>query len=93
MAIYDIGNLAHNLAESQFNTTYHVAIFANEGYVGHPLKGNPAMEVKLPKELSFLIPLAYGEKWTYFDFMPIKKEMEGGKIVVENEFEVDDQRL
>jgi hypothetical protein len=86
LTIFDIGNLAHNLAESQFNSSYHIATFASSGMAGHPFKGRPNMEVKLPKELAFLKPLAYPGQWTYFDLRPLRKQIESGKLNMENEF-------
>ena len=86
LTIFDIGNLAHNLAESQFNSSYHLAIYANSGEAGNPFKGNPNTEVKLPKELTFITTLTYDGKWTYFDLKPLRKQIESGKLKVENEF-------
>lgn len=86
LTIFDIGNLAHNLAESQFSSSYHLAIFAGSGEAGKPFKGNPNTEVKLPKELTFLTTLTSDGKWTYFDLKPLRKQIENGKLKVENEF-------
>lgn len=86
LTIYDIGNFVHNLAESQLNSSYHLAIFSTSGEAGNPFIGQANTEVKLPKELAFLSNLAYEDKWTYFDLVPLRKEIETGKIKLDNEF-------
>lgn len=86
LTIYDIGNLVHNLAESQLNASYHVAIFAKSGSAGNPLMGKTATKVEQNNDLAVFYSLASDVNWTYFNLLPLRHLLERGKLDTKNDF-------
>ena len=83
--VYDVGNLAFNLAESEYASSYHVAILPKNGEAGSPFKGQPAKGIERLKDLSVLYELAADDQWTFFDLSSVKALVEKGEIKIENE--------
>ena len=83
--VYDVGNLAFNLAESEYASSYHVAILPKNGEAGSPFKGQPAKGVERLKDLTVLYELAADDQWTFFDLSSVKALVEKGEIKIENE--------
>ena len=72
--VYDVGNLVHNLAESEFKKSFHVGVFSKAGAAGNPLFGHPDTPVELPKDLTFLNDLT-GEDWIFFDLEEVRGDL------------------
>lgn len=82
--IFDIGNLALNLAEAQLNSSYHLAILAKSGVAGNPLPGKPSIKIKPLEELQIFYELSSDDNWTYYDLRPLRKQLNTGKIDISN---------
>lgn len=86
LKIFDIGNLVHNIADSQFKTTLHIMILGKSGTQGSPFKGFPEQIVDENSDnLKFLKPIyraVEGENWHCFDMRPLLRAMEEGRLQV-----------
>lgn len=86
---YDIGNVVHNIAESQFESSLHIMIIGKNGMQGGSFKGDPSKALNTKKgPLSSLLPFfeeVQGEKdWYSFDTASILKAAKKQKIAIEN---------
>lgn len=88
LTIYDIGNLINNIADSKFKKSLHIMIVGKSGLQGSPFNGFPDQTVdENSDELKSLKPLfkaINGENWHCFDMLPLRKELEDGKVVTNN---------
>ena len=88
LTVYDCGNLLSNLAESDYRSSYHIAIFGKNGIQGSPFKALPARPLDpINGELAFVKPFfeaTPSESWVVFNLLPIRKALQTQKISIDN---------
>ncbi|GAB2543428.1 hypothetical protein [Spirosoma aerophilum] len=86
LTVYDCGSLLANLAESEFKTSLHIAIFGKNGIQGSPFKGLPAHELDPYKgDLAFIKPFFEAtptDSWVVFDLLPIRKALQRQTLTI-----------
>ncbi|ADB38757.1 hypothetical protein [Spirosoma linguale] len=88
LTVYDCGNLLSNLAESEFKSSFHIAIFGKNGVQGSPFKGLPAHELDPDKgDLKFIKPFFDAtptDSWVVFDLVPFRKALQRQTLKIED---------
>lgn len=87
--IYDIGNIVANIAESNYEKSYHIMVIGETGMKGAPFRTFPPSEVNLErgimKDLNLFFDLTKtDEDWYLFNLRPIRQAVYNGKIKIEN---------
>lgn len=86
---FDIGNVVHNIAESQFESSLHIMVVGKNGMQGGSFKGDPSKKISPDKgPLKALLPFfgaVKGDKdWYVFDTARILREIKKHKLKIEN---------
>lgn len=86
---YDIGNVVHNIAESQFEGSLHIMIIGKNGMQGGSFKGDPSKELNPEKgPLKSLMPffevVEGDQNWYVFNTNDIVKAAKQQKVNIEN---------
>lgn len=88
MKIYDIGNLVHNIADSEFKNSLHIMIVGQSGMQGSPFKGFPAQPIDPNgdglKPLKPLFNMVNSDQWHCFDMQALRAALEAGRVKVED---------
>ncbi len=88
LTVYDCGSLLSNLADSDYKTSFHIAIFGKNGIQGSPFKGIPAQKLDPDNgDLKFIKPFfdgMSGEDWTVFNLLPIRKALQSQKLKIDD---------
>ncbi|MDO5616856.1 MAG: hypothetical protein Q4G16_11740 [Cruoricaptor ignavus] len=88
LEIYDIGNLVHNIEDSEFRKPLHIMIIGKSGYSGAPDRDEPEQIVDENSEyLKIYKPffnLVKDEQWHLFDLLPLKKAITENNLVIED---------
>lgn len=89
LTIYDIGNMVANIAESNFEKSYHVMIIGETGMQGAPFRTFPSSEVNIEEGMMKNLKLFFDittdeEDWYLFNLLPIRKAVNKGEIKMEN---------
>jgi hypothetical protein len=93
LTVYDCGNLLSNLAESEYKSSFHIAIFGKNGIQGSPFKGLPEQKLDPANgDLKFVTPFfnaTPASGWIVFNLLPIRKALQQQKLRIDD---VDLQR-
>ncbi|NRB49302.1 MAG: hypothetical protein HRU41_16615 [Saprospiraceae bacterium] len=86
---FDIGNVVHNLAESQFESSLHIMIIGKDGMQGGSFKGDPAKKLDPNqgplKALQPFFETVEGDKdWYVFNTAEILQAAKKQKLQLEN---------
>ncbi|GAB3796732.1 hypothetical protein GCM10028819_14890 [Spirosoma humi] len=88
LTVYDCGNLLSNLAESEYKSSYHIAIFGKNGIQGSPFKALPARKLDPDNgDLKFVKPFFDAtptDSWVVFNLLPIRKALQKQKINIDD---------
>ncbi|SFE44548.1 hypothetical protein SAMN05216167_1148 [Spirosoma endophyticum] len=88
LRVYDCGNLLSNLADSEYKTTFHIAIFGKDGVQGSPFKSLPAQKLDpYNGDLKFIKPFFDAtpkEEWAVFNLLPIRKALQSQKLKIDD---------
>ena len=89
LTIYDIGNLIANIAESNYQSSFHVMIIGESGMNGSPFRTFPHSKVNtekgLLKSLKPFFEITESEKgWYVFDLIPARKLLSKQNLKVED---------
>ncbi|CAN5566122.1 hypothetical protein BH09BAC4_BH09BAC4_49850 [soil metagenome] len=88
LRVYDCGNLLSNLADSEYKTTFHIAIFGKDGVQGSPFKSLPAQKLDpYSGDLKFIKPFFDAtpkEEWAVFNLLPIRKALQSQKLKIDD---------
>lgn len=88
LTVYDCGNLLSNLAESEYKSSYHIAIFGKNGIQGSPFRALPAHKLDPDNgDLTFVKPffdVTPTDSWVVFNLLPIRKALQRQKIKIDN---------
>ena len=81
---FDIGNVAHNIADSEFENSLHILVLGKSGIKGSPMKGMPNTPLDISKgPLTSLRPffdvVKGSEDWYVFDVGNISKDLNQSK--------------
>lgn len=80
LTVYDCGNLLSNLADSDYKTSFHIAIFGKNGVQGSPFKGLPEHTLDPDKgDLAFVKPFFDAtptDNWVVFNLLPLRKALQ-----------------
>lgn len=85
---HDIGNLVANLAQAEFEKSYHLMVVGAKGKLNTfiPTEGMTASDFDIRDEghdLSYLVPFLDEipkNTWAYFDLKPLRQALRRGKI-------------
>jgi len=88
LTVYDCGNLLSNLAESEYKSSYHIAIFGKNGIQGSPFKALPAQKLDPDNgDLKFVKPFFDAtptDSWVVFNLLPIRKALQRQKLKIDD---------
>ena len=88
LRVYDCGNLLSNLADSEYKTSFHIAIFGKDGVQGSPFKSLPAQKLDpYNGDLKFIKPFFDAtpkEEWVVFNLLPIRKALQSQKLKIDD---------
>ena len=88
LTVYDIGNLLSNLADSEYKTSYHIAVFGKNGVQGSPFKALPEQTLDpVTGDLKFIKPffeVTPKEDWVVFNLLPLRKAVQSKKIDIDD---------
>ncbi|MFD2933282.1 hypothetical protein [Spirosoma flavum] len=88
LRVYDCGSLLSNLADSDYKTSFHIAIFGKNGIQGSPFKGLPAQTLDPVKgDLKFIKPffdVTPNEDWVVFNLLPMRKALQAQKLKIDD---------
>jgi hypothetical protein len=88
LRVYDCGSLLSNLADSEYKTSFHIAIFGKDGVQGSPFKSLPAQKLDPDNgDLKFIKPFFDAtpkEEWAVFDLLPIRKALQSQKLKIDD---------
>lgn len=88
LTVYDCGNLLSNLAESEYKSSYHIAIFGKNGIQGSPFKALPAQKLDPDNgDLKFVKPFFDATptgSWVVFNLLPIRKALQRQKLKIDD---------
>ena len=87
---YDIGNLVTNITESNDNSSFHLMIVGERGFLGSPFRGFPASPVDSKKGfyLSYLqdfFKITEGNNWYVFNLLPLRQALNKNALTIDNE--------
>lgn len=86
MEIYDIGNLVNNIDDSKYKNSLHIMILSTSGTQASPFQGYPEEKIdensNLLKTLKPITSAIEGNQWHCFNLLPLRKELNAGKISV-----------
>lgn len=86
MEIYDIGNLISDINDANYQNSLHIMILGISGTQASPFEGFPAENIN-PDESTFkslkpIIKIIDGEQWNCFDLLPLRKELNAGRLKI-----------
>ncbi|AKD55948.1 hypothetical protein [Spirosoma radiotolerans] len=88
LTVYDCGSLLSNLAESEYKSSYHIAIFGKNGIQGSPFKALPAHQLDpVNGDLKFIKPFFEAtpeQNWVVFNLLPIRKALQRQKLNIDD---------
>lgn len=89
LTIYDIGNLVANIAESNYEESYHIMVVGETGMKGAPFRTFPPSEVNIERGMMKDFKLFFDitteeEDWYLFNLIPIREAVNNGKLKIEN---------
>ncbi|MGM0589609.1 MAG: hypothetical protein ACQETE_14395 [Bacteroidota bacterium] len=83
---YDVGNLVTHVADAQFNDSFHVMIFAEDGEQGTPFAHLPSQEINSTQGLlSKMAPFFEATDtthWSAFNTAPIQTAIQNEKLSI-----------
>ena len=86
--VYDIGNLISNINDADFKSSLHIMILGISGSQASPFEGFPAENIdpnsSVLKILKPITKIVDGEQWYCFDLLPLRKELNGGRLKITN---------
>lgn len=88
LTVYDSGNLLSNLADSEYKTSFHIAIFGKNGVQGSPFKALPEQTLDpVNGDLKFIKPFFEAtpkEDWVVFNLLPLRKALQSKKLSIDD---------
>ena len=88
LTVEDIGNLIANLAEANYERSFHVMVMGESGSTGSPFRGFPATPVDPDgfylKHLQPFFSLTPGTDWSVFDLEPLRRAYEKGELALDD---------
>jgi hypothetical protein len=89
LTVQDIGALIANLAEAQYQESFHVMIIGESGFQGSPFRGLAPTAIDPDdfylKPLQPFFQLTGDDHWSVFDLVPLRRAYERGELKVENQ--------
>ncbi len=88
LTVHDIGTIIANIADADFEESYHLMVLATSGMQASPFRGFPSSEVK--QDGFYLAHLAPFIKemdqtnWTVFDLVPLRDALEKEEVAIDN---------
>lgn len=84
--IYDIGSLVSNINDANYKSSLHIMILGISGTQASPFEGLPVENINpedsFLKSLKPIIKIVDGEQWHCFDLVPLRKELNAGKLKI-----------
>lgn len=84
LTVMDIGNLVANITAADFKESLHVMILGESGMQASPFEVFPPTPIDPQgfylKHLEPLFELTQGDNWFVFNLVPIRKELEAGRL-------------
>lgn len=88
LEIYDLGNLVHNIADSNFKKSLHIMIVGKSGTKGTPFKGAPIQIIddtdSTMKALKPFLDNVASDQWCSFDTKSIREAITKKKLIIDN---------
>lgn len=88
LEVYDIGNLVSNLNDADYKKSLHIMILGTSGTHASRFEGFPSEEIdpsnSMLKTLSPIIRTVQGEAWHCYDLLLLKKELDAGRLIVQD---------
>ncbi len=86
---FDIGNVVHNIAEPQFESSLHITVIGKNGMQGSSFKGDPSKKLNPEKgPLKSLVPffeaVVGDEAWYLFDTAGIQRAVKKQQLGIDN---------
>lgn len=85
---YDCGNLLSNLAESEYKSSFHLAIFGKNGVQGSPFRGLPEHPLNPDSgDLTFIKPffdVTPADGWVVFNLLPLRRALQRQLLNIDN---------
>jgi hypothetical protein len=89
LTVQDIGALIANLAEAQYQESFHVMIVGESGFQGSPFRGVAPTAIDPDdfylKPLQPFFQLTGEDNWSVFDLVPLRRAYERGELKIENQ--------
>ena len=89
LTVTDIGNLVANIAEANYEKSFHIMILGESGMQATAFETFPASPIDpngfYLKHLQPFFQITEGNDWAVFDLVPLRKELERGKLTIENQ--------
>ena len=89
LTVTDIGNLVANIAEANYEKSFHIMILGESGMQATAFETFPASPIDpngfYLKHLQPFFQITEGNDWAVFDLEPLRKELERGKLTIENQ--------
>lgn len=89
LTVTDIGSMVADFSEANYQKSYHIMILGESGMQGSPFDTFPASPIDpnglYLKHLQPFFQLTEGSDWAVFDLVPLRKELERGKLTIENQ--------
>ncbi|PZR27612.1 MAG: hypothetical protein DI538_25530 [Azospira oryzae] len=86
LELFDIGNLVNNLDHANYKRSLHIMILGSSGTQASPFEGFPKEEIdpnsSMLKTLNPIIKTVDGQAWHCYDLGPLKKELDSGRLNV-----------
>jgi hypothetical protein len=84
--VYDTGNLVASINDASYKNSLHIMILGISGTHASPFEGFPAENIdsnsSLFKALKPITKIVDDERWYCFDLLPVRKELEEGRLKV-----------
>lgn len=89
LTVTDIGNIMANVAEASYQESFHLMILGESGMQATAFETFPAQPINPDgfylKHLKPFFELTNDQQWAVFDLVPIRKQLENGKLKIEDE--------
>jgi hypothetical protein len=89
LTVTDIGNLVANIAEANYQESFHIMILGESGMQATAFETFPPSEINpngfYLKHLQPFFQLTEGADWAVFDLIPIRKALERGTLILDNQ--------
>lgn len=86
--VYDIGNLISSINDANYKSSLHIMILGISGSQASPFEGSPAENINpnssILKSLKPITKIVEGEQWSCFDLLPLRKELNGGRLNIKD---------